>query len=141
MAYDFIVNRDKRGIKPDDPQLVQRFVLTLMFYATGGIDTKNPDETSKDNTRGGWDSELAHFLTGLHECHWVKKGLQDQFWELLSMEGDDDRKVGVTKCNDAMEVTEIRLGMKILFENDVCFRASFFFILAVLLLFIQNSKP
>ncbi|KAL7484201.1 hypothetical protein ACHAW6_009838 [Cyclotella cf. meneghiniana] len=110
MAYDFIVNRDKRGIKPEDPQLVQRFVLTLLFYATGGIDKKNPDETPKDNTRGGWDSELAHFLTGLHECHWVKKSLQDQFWELLSMEGDDDRKVGVTKCNDDMEVTEIRLA-------------------------------
>ncbi|KAL3804495.1 hypothetical protein HJC23_002534 [Cyclotella cryptica] len=110
MAFDFILNRDKRRIRPEDPQLVQRFVLALFFYATGGIDMNNPEEISKDNTRGGWDSELAHFLTGLHECHWVKKSLRDQFWELLSMEGDDDRKVGVTKCNDDMEVTEIRLA-------------------------------
>lgn len=107
-AYDFIVNRDKRNLKPEDPQLIQRFVLTLLFYATGGHDENNPAEETTN--RGGWDSDMAHFLSGLHECHWVKKSLPDQFWEFFSMEGDDE-KVGVTKCNDEMEVTEIRLGL------------------------------
>jgi hypothetical protein len=46
----------------------------------------------------------------LHECHWVKKSIEDQFWGILSIENGDDRRVGVTKCNSDMEVTEIRLG-------------------------------
>jgi hypothetical protein len=54
---------------------------------------------------------MAHFLTGLHECHWVKRSPSDQFWGILSIESETDRRVGVTKCNDDMEVTEIRLGM------------------------------
>lgn len=107
-AYDFIANRDKRKLQPEDPSLIQRFVLTLLFYATGGHDENNPNETSQK--RGGWESEMAHFLSGLHECHWVKKSLGDQFWELLSIDSDDDTRVGVTKCNDEMEVVEIRLG-------------------------------
>ena len=107
-AYNFIVNRDKRNLKPEDPQLIQRYVVTLLFYATGGHDEN--DQTEDTTIRGGWDSDMAHFLSGLHECHWVKKSLQDQFWELLSMESDDT-KVGVTKCNDEMDVTEIRLGV------------------------------
>lgn len=111
MAYDFIVNRDKRNLKPEDPQLIQRYVLTLLFFATGGHDENDPSDT---HTRhGGWEADMAHFLTGLHECHWVKKGLGDQLWEILSMESDDG-KVGVTKCNDEMEVTEIRLGMQMI---------------------------
>ena len=109
MAYDFIMNRDTRNLKPEDPQLIQRYVVTLLFYATGGHD----DNDSVETLRGGWDSDMAHFLTGLHECHWVKKSLGDAFWELLSMEDGDDSKVGITRCNDEMEVTEIRLGKSI----------------------------
>lgn len=107
-AYDFIMNRDTRTLKPEDPQLIQRYVVTLLFYATGGHDDNDSIE-SFGTLRGGWDSDIAHFLTGLHECHWVKKSFGDSFWELLSMEGDDS-KVGITRCNDEMEVTEIRLG-------------------------------
>lgn len=115
-AYDFIVNRDKRSLKPEDPQLIQRFVVTLLFYATGGHDENNPTEDTTN--RGGWDSDMAHFLSGLHECHWAKNSLQDKLWELLSVE-NDDTKVGVTKCNDEMDVTEIRLGMYERFSNQV----------------------
>jgi hypothetical protein len=110
MAFDFILNRDKRNINSEDPLLIQRFVLTLLFYATGGHDENDPTQSNKPTGRGGWYSEMAHFLTGLHECHWVKKSLEDQFWSILSMEGNADRRMGVTKCNGDMEVTEIRLG-------------------------------
>ena len=111
LAFDFILNRDTRRVNADDPHLVQRFVLALLFYATGGRDHYDAPEYLQGNTGvHGWDSEMTHFLTGLHECHWVKKSLEDQFWGLLSMESDSDRRVGVTKCNRDMEVTEIRLG-------------------------------
>ena len=116
MAFDFMLNRDKRPVNVDDPLLVQRFVVTLLFYATGGKDT-DPTEASSTTILGeeatgrtsGWDSSMAHFLTGLHECHWVKKSLEDQFWSMLSIENGSDRRVGVTKCNADMEVIEIRL--------------------------------
>lgn len=45
----------------------------------------------------------------------VKKSLEDQFWGILSLDSDTDRRVGVTKCNADMEVTEIRLGMAIIY--------------------------
>lgn len=116
MAFDFMLNRDKRPVNVDDPLLVQRFVVTLIFYATGGKDT-DPTVASSTTIMGeeatgrtsGWDSSMAHFLTGLHECHWVKKSLEDQFWSMLSIENGSDRRVGVTKCNADMEVIEIRL--------------------------------
>jgi hypothetical protein len=110
MAFDFMLNRDKRPISSDEPQIIQRFVLTLLFFATGGKDESASPPESDGERSSGWDSDLAHFLTGLHECHWVKKSLEDQFWGILSIENGNDRRVGVTKCNSDMEVTEIRLG-------------------------------
>lgn len=111
MAFDFILNRDKRSIKHDDPQLVQRFVLTLLFYATGGREKKSDSsEQQNGGRRSRWDSDTAHFLTGLHECHWAKKSYEDSFWGIFSMDSEPDRRVGVTKCNFDMEVTEIRLA-------------------------------
>jgi len=122
MAFDFMLNRDKRPVNVDDPHLIQRFVLILLFFATGGKESDpsvavaavaaGTDDALSDSPHrtSGWDSSVAHFLTGLHECHWVKKSLEDQFWGMLSIEGDTDRMVGVTKCNADMEVTELRLA-------------------------------
>lgn len=111
MAFDFLLNRDTRPINHDDPHLIQRFVLTLLFYATGGRDENAPPSSSHEGGRtSGWESGMAHFLTGMHECHWVKKSFEDGFWGILSIESETDRRVGVTKCNSDMEVTEIRLA-------------------------------
>mmetsp|Transcript_22139 Transcript_22139/g.47585 ORF Transcript_22139/g.47585 Transcript_22139/m.47585 type:complete len:416 (-) Transcript_22139:171-1418(-) len=111
MAFDFLINRDTRPIHHDDPHLIQRFVLTLLFYATGGKDESAPPSISGDGGRvSGWDQGTAHFLTGLHECHWVKKSFDDGFWGILSIDSETDRRVGVTKCNADMDVTEIRLA-------------------------------
>ncbi|KAL7439624.1 hypothetical protein ACHAXH_003998 [Discostella pseudostelligera] len=138
-AFDFLLNRDTRPhqidnsallLKDDMQYLVQRFVVTLLFYATGGRDTIHNDTQSSKMERekkgnetdgmgmtkrsgsggGGWESSTAHFLTGLHECHWVRKSLEDQFWSMLSIDKEKDRRVGVTKCNANMEVTEICLA-------------------------------
>ncbi|KAL7437034.1 hypothetical protein ACHAXM_005424 [Skeletonema potamos] len=110
-AFDFILNRDKRKLSGDDKHLFQRFVLTLIFYAMGGRDENDPKEYHTSSyARGGWESDSVHFLTGLHECHWVKKSLEDHFWGILSIESETDQRVGVTKCNDDMEVTELRLA-------------------------------
>ena len=110
MAYDFIVSKDKRKLAVDDPNLAQRYVLALLFYATGGKDLNEWAPAPNEKARHGWNSGTAHFLSGLHECHWVKKSLEDRLWGILSIESDSDRRVGVTKCNAGMEVTELRLG-------------------------------
>lgn len=110
MAYDFIVSKDKRKLAADDPNLPQRYVLALIFYATGGKDLDEWAPAPNEKARHGWNSGTAHFLSGLHECHWVKKSLEDRLWGILSIESDGDRRVGVTKCNAGMEVTELRLG-------------------------------
>ncbi len=110
-AFDFILNRDKRKLNGEDRHLIQRFVLTLIFYAMGGTDETDPKSYHTSTYgRGGWDSDTVHFLTGLHECHWVKKSLEDHFWGILSIESEIDQRVGVTKCNEDMEVTELRLA-------------------------------
>mmetsp|Transcript_31160 Transcript_31160/g.46734 ORF Transcript_31160/g.46734 Transcript_31160/m.46734 type:complete len:408 (-) Transcript_31160:185-1408(-) len=110
-AFDFILNRDKRKLSGDDKHLFQRFVLTLIFYAMGGTDENDPKEHHTSSyARGGWESDSVHFLTGLHECHWVKKSLEDHFWGILSIESESDQRVGVTKCNNDMEVIELRLA-------------------------------
>ena len=110
MAYDFIVRKDKRKLSADDPNLAQRYVLALLFYATGGKELDEWAPAPNEKVRHGWNSGTAHFLSGLHECHWVKKSLEDRLWGILSIESDGDRRIGVTKCNAGMEVTEIRLG-------------------------------
>lgn len=111
MAFDFMLNRDKRPVNQEDQQMIQRFVITLLFYSTGGRDEEPTTSASTEvERRSGWDSGTAHFLTGLHECHWVKKSFEDQLlWGILSM-GETDRRVGITKCNPDMEVTEIRIA-------------------------------
>lgn len=114
MAFDFLLNRDTRPVNHDDPHLIQRFVLTLLFYATGGRDENAPLSEAGGGRASGWEFDAAHFLSGLHECHWVKKNFNDGFWGILSIENDADQRVGVTKCNADMEVTEIRLGAPIL---------------------------
>ena len=108
-AFDFILNRDKRKLTGDDQNIIQRYVLTLIFYAMGGYDENDEYHTSSSR-RGGWDSDSVHFLTGLHECHWVKKSLEDHFWGILSIESGIDQRVGVTGCNDEMEIIELRLA-------------------------------
>jgi len=111
MAFDFMLNRDNRPVNQDDHQMIQRFVVTLLFYATGGRDEDAMSSaTTEGERRSGWGSGTAHFLTGLHECHWVKKSFEDQLWGMLSMGGESDRRVGVTQCNADMEVTEIRIA-------------------------------
>ncbi|KAL9181225.1 hypothetical protein ACHAXT_010030 [Thalassiosira profunda] len=91
-AFDFMLNVDTRPIG-EDAQVVQRYVLTLLFYATGGRDDV---------------AAATHFLTSMHECHWTKKDMLDnKYWGFLS---GDDQRLGVTKCNADMMVTEIRLA-------------------------------
>jgi len=99
MAFDFILNKDKHVNEDgagDESHIIQRFVLTLIFFAMGGKDT---------NDEGiGWDSSKANFLTDLHECQWVT--IED---ESVGLWYTDTSTMGVT-CNENADVVQLRLA-------------------------------
>lgn len=79
-AFKFIVESDKRQLKPSDDLLIQRYVLALIYYATSGPE---------------WKYGNLHFLTEVHECHWKKKV--------------KNTLVGVIDC-EGMHVTSLELS-------------------------------
>jgi hypothetical protein len=79
-AFQWLVNEDERMINANDPFLVQRYVLAVLFYATSG-----------DN----WDHDSVHWMTLLHECYWNRK-----------VKG---KNVGVVECDEDKRVTRIEL--------------------------------
>mmetsp|Transcript_12711 Transcript_12711/g.16058 ORF Transcript_12711/g.16058 Transcript_12711/m.16058 type:complete len:406 (+) Transcript_12711:84-1301(+) len=79
-AFQWLVNEDERMINADDPFLVQRYVLAVLFYATSG-----------DN----WDNDSVHWMTLLHECYWNRK-----------VKG---KNVGVVECDEDKRVIRLDL--------------------------------
>jgi len=78
-AFDWILNADQRVLHPDADNLVQRFVLAVLYYATAGEH---------------WYSDLR-WMTEKHECEW--RG---------SVKG---KSRGVVQCDGNMRVTKIDL--------------------------------
>jgi hypothetical protein len=79
-AFQWIVNEDARMVHAEDPYLMQRYVLAVLYFATGGDKWHNGD---------------LHWLTGVHECFWMKK-----------VKG---RPMGIVECDDDRHVTYIEL--------------------------------
>lgn len=80
-AFQWIVNEDERMVNANDPYLVQRYALAVIFHSTLG-----------DN----WDNDGSHWMTLLHECYWNKK-VKGKF-------------MGVTECDENKKVTRIDLS-------------------------------
>ena len=80
MAFNFIVEDDKRDLHPDEELLIQRYALAVLYFATMGNE---------------WSHGDLHFLSAVHECHWQKKIRKTI--------------MGVIEC-DNMHVTHIQLG-------------------------------
>lgn len=80
-AFRWLVHDDDRRIEPDDPNVLQRYVLATLFFATNGPK---------------WHHGTLHWLSRLHECHWFKKVYKG--------------KLGVKQCNDDMKVTALFLA-------------------------------
>ena len=67
-ALDWIANIDQLRLKPSDPGLIQRYVLAVLYFSTGGppVD-KDTDFTKK--VQGPWRNP-TNFLAPTHECDW-----------------------------------------------------------------------
>ena len=60
-AYNWIVNKDALYVCPDDPNLVQRYVLALFYFSTNGENWVQCRPESTDPCEG------QNFLRDFHE--------------------------------------------------------------------------
>ena len=80
-AFSWLVDKDNRQLQVDDPDLVQRYIMALLWFSTGGSNWK-------ESTSLGW-------LSSTHECDWKKM---------------DSGGIGVVSCNEQMQATKLDLG-------------------------------
>lgn len=79
-AFQWILHEDERSLSADSQYLIQRYVLAVLYFSTGG---------------DSWTYGNLNFLSSLHECHWVKKHMK--------------RLLGVVSC-EKMFVTSLILA-------------------------------
>jgi hypothetical protein len=64
MAFDWLVEEDTLRLCPDDANLLQRYVLALLYFSTGG------DNWIKCRRDGVTLCQGENFLSNAHECEW-----------------------------------------------------------------------
>ena len=64
LAFTWIAEDDPLFLCPDDINLLQRYVLALLYFATNG------DNWSKCRRDGLAPCNAGNFLSGVHECMW-----------------------------------------------------------------------
>lgn len=80
-AYNWIVDDDDMHLCPDDENLLQRYILALLYFTTGG------DGWTKCSRDASMPCSRNSFLSDSHECEWG----------------------GVT-CDDLQQVQKLNLG-------------------------------
>ena len=87
-ALDWIIHYDKRKLQSDSNHLIQRYILAVIYFSTGG------NVLSKDNF---WTvCGNLNFLSSVHECNWKYKHKK--------------RLLGVISCNEDSYVTNLLLS-------------------------------
>jgi hypothetical protein len=96
-ALNWLSNIDKSQIAEDDPHIVQRYSLTVLYFATGGPPVDHNTDFSLKRRGGPWRNP-TNFLTPNHECEWkssVKKG--------------EGRGGGIRRCDADKNVVELSI--------------------------------
>ena len=105
-AFQWIIQFDKlfrhsMDNLDDNPTIVQRYILAVFFFSTGGkynsrsIGNRQEDKNSPKALSWGKNGMLNFLSPAVHECSWNK---------LVYL-----TKYGVKQCNADMEITEIFL--------------------------------
>jgi hypothetical protein len=96
MAADWLINHDFRRICPDEEKLVQRWVIAVMYFSTGGNDWFQCSAAGSDAC-GTEDPFITRrrVLSEFSECQWA----------------------GIS-CNAGSCVTEIEFGKQCLVKPD-----------------------
>ena len=79
-AFDWLLNKDGRALHPDAENLVQRYVLAVLYFSTAGQN---------------WIVGSSHWMNALHECHWKRTSRGVTY--------------GVTECDENQRVTKLHL--------------------------------
>eukprot|EP00551_Chaetoceros_affinis_P006307 CAMPEP_0203677166 /NCGR_PEP_ID=MMETSP0090-20130426/27266_1 /ASSEMBLY_ACC=CAM_ASM_001088 /TAXON_ID=426623 /ORGANISM="Chaetoceros affinis, Strain CCMP159" /LENGTH=288 /DNA_ID=CAMNT_0050543971 /DNA_START=64 /DNA_END=927 /DNA_ORIENTATION=- len=106
-AFDWLVNYDTfKGYKStwtdpaDNPTILQRYILAVLFFATEGVYNRNLGGmfTPTGNKVGSWTTYgTLNFLSRSHECSWKEKNAHGSL-------------KGVKSCNpNTQEITELIL--------------------------------
>ena len=89
-ATSWLLAQDPRKTCPDTPKILQRWVLAIVYFSTGGDNwfqcSSNPNANDDCGQEEPFDGQ-QRFLSGFHECDWA----------------------GIT-CDDSDCVTEIEFG-------------------------------
>ena len=87
-AYDWLVNHDTFFVCPGDDNVIQRYVLALLYFSTSG------DFWNKCSANGSRSiCEYARFLSGAHECDWG--GVHcDSSSHVISLRLDETQLIG-----------------------------------------------
>lgn len=71
-AADWLINQDEYLICPDDPKVVQRFALAVIYFATNGDNWLQCSATGLDPC--GFEDPFvgdSRFLSAENECDWA----------------------------------------------------------------------
>jgi hypothetical protein len=74
LATDWLLNDDARKLCPDNPKLLQRWALAVMYFSTGGENwTRCSANLLAEDPCGAELPFIAkqRFLSGFHECEWA----------------------------------------------------------------------
>lgn len=74
LATEWLLSQDSRKICPDDPKILQRWVLAVMYFSTGGEQwlqcSNNILATDDCGNEEPFEAE-QRFLSAFHECEWA----------------------------------------------------------------------
>ena len=72
MATNWLVNQDFRRICPDDEKLIQRWVMAVIYFSTGGNDWFQCSAAGSDacGTEDPFNTK-RRFLSEFNECQWA----------------------------------------------------------------------
>lgn len=71
MATDWIINQDARQLCPNNPKLVQRWVVAVIYFSTGGNEWLKCGALGMDPC--GFENPFVdkkRFLSEFNECQW-----------------------------------------------------------------------
>ncbi|KAL7449062.1 hypothetical protein ACHAWC_001161, partial [Mediolabrus comicus] len=96
-ALHWLANIDKSQITDDDPHVIQRFVLSVLYFATGGPPVDHTTDFTLKRRGGPWRNP-TNFLSPNHECEWKS-----------SITKGEGRGGGIRRCDADKNVVELSI--------------------------------
>ena len=96
-ALNWLANIDKSQITDDDPHVIQRYVLSVLYFATGGPPVDHTTDFTLKRRGGPWRNP-TNFMSPNHECEWKS-----------SITKGEGRGGGIRRCDADKNVVELSI--------------------------------